>query len=154
MTKLSAEQEATIREWASRGESLNDIHKRIRDELGLTMTYMEARLLVADLEVSLQDKNPPVPPKVDPETPEGEETVPETGGKAPDKVKVTVDSIAKPRSLVSGQVAFSDGTSAGWYLDQMGRLGLDVADPAYRPSEADVMAFQRELEQELQRAGF
>jgi hypothetical protein len=154
MTKLTEEQEERIRQWASQGASLNEIHKRMGAELGLGLTYMEARLLVADLQVSLQDKNPPPKPA---EGAPGEpgsavadgETPPAGGG-----VRVSVDALAKPRSLVSGRVTFSDGVGAGWYLDQMGRLGLDLDTPGYRPSEADVMAFQRELEQALQRAGY
>jgi len=156
MTKLTEEQKEQIRTWAKDGASLNDIHKRMVAELGLGLTYMEARLLVAELQVSLQDKNPPAKPVLGEDTAPGDAVgdadapAPVAGG----KVSVTVDAIAKPRSLVSGRVTFSDGVAAGWYLDQTGRLGLDLDKPGYRPSEADVLAFQRDLERELQRAGY
>ena len=68
-------------------------------------------------------------------------------------VSVTVDSLTKPGSLVSGQVTFSDGNTAEWYLDQMGRLGLAPKTEGYRPSPADVQAFQAALETEIRRAG-
>jgi hypothetical protein len=54
---------------------------------------------------------------------------------------------------VSGKVTFSDGNSADWYLDQTGRLGLAPKKEGYRPTAADVQAFQMALERELARAG-
>jgi hypothetical protein len=47
-------------------------------------------------------------------------------------------------------VTFSDGETAEWMLDQTGRLGLNPTKPGYRPSEADVMSFQRELQRVAQ----
>ena len=166
--KLSEEQQAKVREWAAQGASLNDIHKRIVQELGVAMTYMEARLLVADLEVSLKDKNPPAAPKP-PEpalAPQPDGALEEDGADLEDdfadleapqpagSLTVSLDAIANPRTLASGRVTFSDGAGGNWYIDEMGRLGLDLDKPGYRPSEADVRAFQRELQTALQRAGY
>ena len=53
---LTDEQKQSVRLWAQGGDSLSEIHKKIAEELGVTMTYFDARLLVAELEVSL---NPP-----------------------------------------------------------------------------------------------
>jgi hypothetical protein len=36
----------------------------------------------------------------------------------------------------------------------MGRLGLDMADPEFRPSEEQAIAFQNELRKVIQRSGF
>lgn len=158
--KLSEDQLAKIREWAAQGASLNDIHKRMGQELGIAMTYMEARLLVADLEVSLKDKNPPAPPKPEAAKLAGDEAedFDDDDALAPvkpaGKLKVTLDAIAKPRMLASGRVIFSDGAGGNWYVDEMGRLGMDLDKPGYRPSEADVITFQRELQAELQRSGY
>jgi hypothetical protein len=163
--KLSATQEEKIREWAAQGLSLNEIHKRIGQELGVAMTYMEARLLVADLQVSLKDRNPPPTPKAEPE-PKGagqdedflEED--ELDEESPDlpagtgSLRLTVDEIARPQTLASGRVTFSDGGGASWYIDPSGRLGFEPDQPGYRPSEADALAFQRELQMALQRAGY
>ena len=66
---------------------------------------------------------------------------------------VTVDKLALPGSLVSGNVTFSDGKSAQWYLDEMGRLGLAPKEKGYRPAPADVQAFQVELQAALQKMG-
>jgi hypothetical protein len=166
MMKLSADQEDKIREWAAEGLSLNEIHKRIGQELGVAMTYMEARLLVADLQVSLKDKNPPPAPKPEPASPGDEDGLDAMDLDAEDddggldsplgggKLRVTVDAIANPRTLASGRVTFSDGVGGMWYVDEAGRLGIDIDKPGYRPSETDAMAFQRELQMALQRAGY
>ncbi len=69
-------------------------------------------------------------------------------------VKVEVDRLTRPGSLVSGNVTFSDGVSAKWAMDQYGRLMLDAANKGYKPSQADVQAFQAELGSQLQRLGY
>ena len=69
-------------------------------------------------------------------------------------VKVEVDRLTRPGTLVSGSVTFSDGVSAKWAMDQYGRLMLDAADKAYKPAQADIQAFQAELGAQLQRMGY
>jgi hypothetical protein len=61
--------------------------------------------------------------------------------------------LARPGSVVSGKVTFSDGMRADWYLDQMGRLGLGPEKQGYRPSAADVQQFQEALQIELGKIG-
>jgi hypothetical protein len=68
-------------------------------------------------------------------------------------VSVTVDTVTRAGALASGNVRFSDGQSAGWYLDQYGRLGLVPQQPGYKPGAADVEAFQHALEREISRLG-
>ena len=48
-------------------------------------------------------------------------------------VDVVVDSLAQPHAMVSGKVTFSDGKRATWYVDQMGRLGLDPEEEGLSP---------------------
>ncbi len=60
-------------------------------------------------------------------------------------VRVTVDRVVRPGAVASGSVAFSDGVSGKWALDQLGRLMLDLGRKGYQPTAADVQAFQREL---------
>jgi hypothetical protein len=50
-------------------------------------------------------------------------------------------------------VKFSDGETATWYMDQMGRLGLGPKKQGYKPSAADVQSFQMALENELAKLG-
>jgi hypothetical protein len=61
-------------------------------------------------------------------------------------VKVTMSDVLPMGAMAGGTVTFSDGAQANWGVDQMGQLSLDPSDPAYRPSEADVQAFQVELQ--------
>ena len=58
---------------------------------------------------------------------------------------VEVDALTIPGTFASGAVTFSDGTKAKWYLDQLGRLGLDDVPPGYRPSPGDAALFQARL---------
>jgi hypothetical protein len=71
-------------------------------------------------------------------------------------VKVDIDKVTLiPGALASGSVTFSDGVSAKWIIDQMGRPGFtEVSQPGYRPSPADGQAFMQELSMQLQRRGY
>jgi hypothetical protein len=70
------------------------------------------------------------------------------------KVALTVDTLARAGTIVSGKVTFSDGKSAAWYLDQMGRLGVSPDEQGYRPPAGDVEEFQMQLDRELQKLGY
>lgn len=177
--KLTEEQNEKVRAWAEEGATLNDIQKRLKDELGIGMTYMDVRFLVSDLEIVLADAKAKAAEEeqkakeaaeaaaaveagevvdTDAEVVDGggetlEEMLADDGG-AVGNVTVGVDSITVPGAVVSGSVTFSDGKSAKWFLDQMGQLGFDPEEAGYRPSEADAMAFQRELQGALKQQGF
>jgi len=89
---------------------------------------------------------------------EDEELAPEpadalAGGGA-GTLKVEVDRVVRPGAVASGAVTFSDGVSGKWAMDQYGRLMLESSQKGYKPSAADVQAFQRELSAQLQRHGF
>ena len=89
---------------------------------------------------------------------EDEDLVPEpaddlAGGGA-GQLKVEIDRVVRPGSVVSGAVTFSDGVTAKWAMDQYGRLMLESGKKGYKPSAGDVQAFQRELSAQLQRHGF
>jgi len=83
-----------------------------------------------------------------------EESLPAAAPGAAGNVTVEIDRITRPGTVVSGAVTFSDGVSGKWALDQYGRLMLDTGTPGYKPSQADVQDFQRELQMQLQRHGF
>lgn len=72
----------------------------------------------------------------------------------PSSVKVEVDRVMRPGTVVSGSVTFSDGKTGKWALDQYGRLMFEGSTPGYRPGPADLQAFQRELSAVLQRQGY
>jgi hypothetical protein len=106
--------------------------------------------LIDELKLVPKDAEPPPQPKdIATQPQKAEKEIPAIPG----GVSVKVDTVMRPGALVSGKVTFSDGNSAEWYLDQMGRLGLVPGQQGYRPSPADVQAFQEQLQQELQKLG-
>ena len=149
--KLTEDQVATIKEWAAEGDQLADIQKRMEEELEMRLTYMDTRFLILDLNIELKNIEEAVVEKDEDETTPPDELTeddleilppPVQGG----KVRVSVDEIARPGSMVNGRVTFPDGQSGAWYVDDMGRLGIDPDTAGYRPSEPDLMAFQQELQ--------
>lgn len=152
---LSEEQKQKVREWAAGGAMLAEIQERLRKELDISLSYMETRLLVGDLNLNLQEKAKAPDKKLD--LAAGGELTPPTAGEkaapAAGKLSVTIDEIAPPHALVSGKVTFSDGVRADWYLDELGRLAINPTKPEYRPSPNDVAAFQRELQKLAQSRG-
>lgn len=159
---LDESQKKTVSAWITDGLKLADIQKRLGTELGVNLTYMEVRMLVDDLKLMPKD---PVLPKVEtpvlpPEAPSVAEKP--IGADDPNlpappagsgNVSLTVDAVARPGTLISGNVQFSDGQSAAWYMDQMGRLGLAPQQQGYKPSAADLQSFQQGLEVELSKLG-
>jgi hypothetical protein len=164
---LDEGQRKKVAEWIKQGLKLAEIQNRLVAELGVTMTYMEVRLLVDDLKLVPKDIEAPKPvagvlggsgsppgaktPGADqkPSMAKPETTAAGSAG----GVSVSVDQLARPGAVVSGKVTFSDGNRAEWYLDQAGRLGLVAQQTGYRPPAADVQQFQAALEMELAKMG-
>jgi hypothetical protein len=127
------------------------------------------RFLLDDLRLKPKDPEPPKQPAptspIAPASAGAPAPVPGAGpasptpapGAAPSAtggVSLSVDTLARPGTVVSGKVTFSDGQKADWYLDQTGRPGLAPAQKGYRPSQMDIMEFQELLQLELQKLGF
>jgi len=168
---LDDAQKRTVAEWIARGQQLSEIQKRLADELGVHLTYMEVRFLVDDLKLMPKDAERSKPLELPDKQPASGPAAPLMGAKPGDEqteispegelpppgarhVSVKVDQLARPGSLVSGSVTFSDGNSATWYLDQFGRLGLAPNVEGYKPAAADLQVFQLELQSELAKLGF
>jgi hypothetical protein len=159
--QLDEAQKQKVTGWIAEGRQLAEIQKLIESEFNIRLTYLDVRILVNDLKVMPKDiqrepekkglapeavTKPAVPgpsPAPLPDAPTG----------APSGVSVTVDTIARPGAVVSGNVTFSDGQKATWYLDEMGRLGLSPQQQGYRPSAPDLQEFQAALQRELQGMG-
>ena len=167
--KLSDEQLAQVRKWAADGVGISGIQKRLEEDLKIRMTYMDVRFLLDDYSIEIQNARtqapakpleaPAAPKATDAVAPEEAALAGSGDGKAQDMelaggVKVEVDRLQRPGSAMSGDVSFSDGVKAKWYIDQMGRLGLDGVDKNYRPSPEDIQDFQMELQKVLQQKGF
>lgn len=153
---LTDEQKTTVSAWVQEGRSLAEVQRMLLEEFKISMTYMDVRFLVDDLDVAV----------VEPETEEDEpaaeaakpaddaELVEEAGPTG--SVTVEEDALMRPGALLSGTVKFSDGQSLGWQLSANGQLGLipDEENPEYRPSPEDVEQFQAQLQGILQKKGY
>jgi hypothetical protein len=162
---LDDAQRNKVAEWIGQGLKLSEIQNRLASELGLTMTYMQVRLLVDDMKLTPKDPEPAKPvesvltapaasDRPAPRQPGAAAPTPSQPAGGVGKVSVSVDQLARPGALVSGKVTFSDGNTAAWQLDQTGRLGLIPQQAGYRPPAPDLEQFQMALETELSKAGF
>lgn len=173
---LSDDQKQKVAQWINEGVGLSDVQTRLQEEFSVSMTFMEVRFLVDDLDLDLQD-DAPAEPEPEPEASASadepipfsgeadEASVPQESGPLQDavledeaggfsNVKLSVDKLQRPGAVVSGDVTFTDGVTANWQIDQMGRLGLIPSQEGYQPSQEDIVAFQEALQNELQKQGF
>lgn len=152
---LSDEQKQTIAQRLADGESIADIQRLITSEFGVAMTFMETRFLLDDLNLDLKEEEPKPGPDdaVPAEAASSDMSASEDAALENGSISVDIDKIVRPGSAISGTVTFSDGVAAKWYVDQMGRLGLDPDQEGYQPSESDIQAFQTELQAKMQAPG-
>lgn len=141
-SQLTPEQIAALHQRAAEGATMSDLQRHIKDEFGVTLTYMDTRFLILDLNIQLIEE-----PKTEEKKVEKPAPIP-TG-----TVTVTMDTLTLPGAMVSGKVTFSDGETAVWMLDQTGRPGLDPDTAGYRPSQEDIMEFQVQLRSLIQKSG-
>jgi len=158
---LSPEQTAEVTQWVRDGATLSDVQKRIVTDFKISMTYMDIRFLVDDLDLTLVDQAPKAdasdvtkapPPRPKPPAADGTvapDAVVEEEGAVPAVGGVTVESDAAvliPGAIASGSVTFSDGVTGKWMVDHQGRPGFtEVSQEGYRPSPEDAESFMQEL---------
>jgi hypothetical protein len=141
-SQLTPEQIAVLHQRAAEGATMSDLQRHLKDEFGFTLTYMDTRFLILDLNIQLIEE-----PKAAEKKEEKPAPIP-TG-----VVTVTMDTLTLPGAMVSGKVTFSDGETAVWMLDQTGRPGLDPDTAGYRPTQEDIMEFQVQLRSLIQKSG-
>ncbi len=56
---LSDSQKDMVRQWAAEGAGLSEIQRRIKEEFGISMTYMDVRFMMLDLHADVKDKPEP-----------------------------------------------------------------------------------------------
>lgn len=181
---LSEDQQKKVHAWVAEGVSLGEIQNRLSEDFGLKATYMEMHLLMIDLKVELPDEEeddeeeeeietleptetdasappPQAPPSAEaPESQDGSQPAPDMPGIPEDlpKVVVTFSDVARPGTMMGGSASFAmeDGSTekAEWYMDQMGRLGLNPQNPDFKPTEPQAMSFQMELQRVARERGF
>jgi hypothetical protein len=169
---LTPEQMKAVSEWIAAGDSLYTVQKKLADQLKISMTYMDVRFLVDDLNLQLKDPEPKADASDVSKTPAPKPGAEKKGfmEKAKEKlglgdgdsdeaedapasgVRVTVDKVSlNPNAMASGTVAFSGGVTGKWIVDLQGRPGIvEVSQPGYRPSPAEAQAFMQELSVALQ----
>ena len=158
---LSDDQISTIKAWAESGDVLADIQRKMNDDMEIKVTYLETRFMLEDLKIELLPEPEPEPEEEDsteeasPEAEDGEAADDPADEKIPteDEAVVSIDKIQKPGALISGKVTFAGGLTTPWWLDQMGQLGMEPFDEDFKPSEAQLMSFQKELQAAIQKSG-
>ena len=178
--QLDDQQKKIVAGWIEEGLDLSAIQARLESELNISMTYMDVRFLVGDLELMPKDEEEsaeeddeveeepvgampggpsPEDPFPAPDDPMADAPTP-APDEAPDNempepgnggdVSISVSPVTKPGMMASGSVTFSDGVTCDWYLDQFGRPGLVPPAEGYRPPEADMPVFGQKLQEALQ----
>jgi len=144
-TMETAERDRFIAEKLNQGMSLSNVQKLLAEQ-NVNMTYLELRLLAADLDIDWekQESNKPdATPNVD------LSAIPEESSGTLGQTTVNVHKVVRPGAAMSGDVAFASGAKGEWYLDNYGRLGINPADGSPKPTEQDIREFQDQLRQQL-----
>ena len=146
VSDLSSEQVEEVKGWVAGGAQMADVQRRLNEDFGFKATYMDTRFISLDLELDFQVNE--VEAKIEEviEAPQVEEEPDLEGEKwGGGGVSASLDQVARPGSMVSGTVTFSDGMKGLWLIDEMGRPSIDPDQPGYQPSEEDLVSFQEEL---------
>lgn len=151
--ELTDSQKSAVTGWIQEGRSIAEVQRLLLDEFKISMTYMDVRFLVDDLDIAMVEPEPEEDASADEAKPATDAELVDEGGVG--GVNVEVDAVMRPGSLVSGTAKFTDGKSLGWQLSASGQLGLvpDESDPEYRPSDQDLQEFQTQLQEVLQKKG-
>ena len=116
--QLSPEQVRSIRDWAEEGLDLNAIQKRLHEDLGIKLTFMDTRFLLQDLDIQIASLL--------------------------GKTQVTVDEITPPHALMAGKILFRSGAQGVWDIDRTGRINWDAT--LGEPTADDLREFETELQ--------
>ncbi len=142
--KLKEEQIAKIKLLLAEGASISDIQKYITEELSVTITFMDTRFLLDDLDLELKREEDKVVEE------KKADDLDISKKEIAQGVQVELSPIQELGTLASGSVVFSDGVSAKWFLDEQGQLGVSGAPAGYSPTQEDAVQFQNTLREMLQ----
>lgn len=152
---LTQEQQDQVRGWASAGANLSEIQSRLAEEFSITLSYMDTRFLVIDLNAQLKDKQVPVEKKpVEPSAEDEADALESEPLPADGDVSVEISPIARPGFALTGSVVFSEGTKAEWGFTNDGRFSLDPETAGYRPTAEDLRKFQTKLKELCSAQGY
>jgi hypothetical protein len=143
------ERKTIVRDLLKKGQTLSQVLDVLRKEKGDSITYMELRLLLSEMpDTQLPEKElpkVPVPPPAAAAAP-----APAATEGAGGKLSISVDQMPAPGSMLSGYARFGSGAKAHWFLDEMGRLGLEPELGSAKPTQKDMQEFSTELRRMLQ----
>ena len=146
------------------GVSLSEIQNLVNAEFKQNLTYMDIRIMASELEIDWQQLNPKKETAVEdvtaveapaPAEAPAEEAPADSAAAAPgmpdlSDTRIEVSKIARPGMMFSGSVTFANGSTADWYLDNMGRLGLENL-VGEKPTPEDIEKFQIELDKAVRK---
>ncbi len=138
------ERKQVVKELLAKGQTLSQIQDCLRNEKNDSITYMELRLLLSEMpDTKLPEKETPKPAVLPPE--------PKTATPAASagKLSISVDQAPAPGAMLSGYARFGSGAKAHWFVDEMGRLGLEPELGSSKPTQADMQEFSTELQRML-----
>ena len=164
-SKLTDEQKEKLGEWADEAIGLSGIQKRVEQEFGFRMTYMDTRFLALDLGLDVKEPGDDEPEEAVEDEVITEEVIqtPEQAApplsedsplNGPSNVSVSIDELVIPGAVISGKVTFSDGEKATWMIDQMGRFGVEPSTAGYQPNDSDMKSFQSQLSTMMRKKGY
>ncbi len=120
---LTPEQKVTVATWIAAGDNLSAVQKKLREQFSVTMTYMDVRFLVDDLNLSLKDPTP----KVD--ATDVSKSVPQAGVPKPGSPQGRAASDDANAGMADGALPPDDSPDEGEDLppDESGDLPADGA---------------------------
>ena len=149
------ERKPIVKELLAKGLTLSQIQDYFHKEKDDPIKYMDLRLLLSEMpDAKLPEKEllktvlPPAAPAAGAVPAAG---LPESGTGG--KLSISVDQVPSPGSMLSGYARFSSGAKAHWFLDEMGRLGLEPELGSGKPTPPDMQEFSTELRRILQQTG-
>src|ERR1043166_7332977 len=169
----NAERKQIVAQLLKEGRKLSEIQEYLRKEKNDSITYMELRMLLSEMEAKLPDapSNSFTPLKASPITattpPPGQKPAGPRGKAQPapppqkpaaaaagprGRTTVMMDEAPPPGAMLSGRVNFGSGAKALWVLDETGRIGLEPELGTGRPDQQDMQEFQAELRRMIEQA--
>ncbi len=158
------ERKPIVAQLLAKGQTLSQIQDYLHKEKNDPITYMDLRLLLSEMpDAKLPEKETPktVLPTAGAAVGMGAKAAPKELASPPSagepagggRLSISVDQMPAPGSMLSGYARFSSGAKAHWFLDDMGRLGLEPELGTGKPTQADMQEFSTELRRMLQQAG-
>ncbi len=154
-----------VYESLQKGVSLPEIQKILHDK-GEIITFLDLRLMASELENvdwknlagekekekaaadAAAKKKEEKAARKDEDAGGEEDVISGDKGEWTGGTKIEISKLARHGVALSGSATFASGVKADWFVDQMGRLGLEKATG--KPTPEDIQEFQVELQKSLQ----